>query len=217
MIPERRRRGCAIDEDFLEEKGLRNLCASAPEGLKRVENGFFPEPLIDFRWTGNLFCRFDLFTIGERDTQARIMPDPTRHESEAVERLLDSTLASVDHAEEIASGIAQLAGFDEDDLMKIGIAVREAVVNAVVHGNRYNENKKVRFSVVKNTERFTVRVADEGEGFDFEHVPDPLAPENLMRASGRGIFLMRSFMDELEIRRLEPGGTELVLTKYKAK
>jgi serine/threonine-protein kinase RsbW len=145
------------------------------------------------------------------------MPDPARHESEAVERLLDSTLSSVDSAEEIAAGLAQLAGFDEDDLMKIGIAVREAVVNAVVHGNRYNENKKVRFSVVKNSERLTVRVADEGEGFDFEDLPDPLAPENLMRASGRGIFLIRSFMDELEIRRLELGGMELVLTKYKAK
>jgi serine/threonine-protein kinase RsbW len=145
------------------------------------------------------------------------MPDPARHESEAVERLLDSTLSSVDHAEEIASGLAQSAGFDEDDLMKIGIAVREAVVNAVVHGNRYNEKKKVRFSIAKNSERLTVRVADEGEGFDFSHLPDPLAPENLMRTSGRGIFLIRSFMDELEIRRSESGGTELVLTKYTAR
>ena len=145
----------------------------------------------------------------------RDMPDLARHGSEAVERLLDSTLASVDHAEEIASGMAQLAGFDEDDLMKIGIAVREAVVNAVVHGNRYNANKKVRFSVVKNSERLTVRVADEGEGFDSEHLPDPLAPENLLRTSGRGIFLIRSFMDELKINRLNAGGTELVLIKYK--
>jgi serine/threonine-protein kinase RsbW len=84
----------------------------------------------------------------------------------------------------------------------------------VVHGNRYNANKKVRFSVVKNSERFTIRVADEGEGFDYEHLPDPLAPDNLLRSSGRGIFLIRSFMDELEIRRLEPGGTELTLVKY---
>jgi serine/threonine-protein kinase RsbW len=145
------------------------------------------------------------------------MPDRGRHESETVERLLDSDLSSVDRAEELASGMAQLAGFDQDDLIKIGIAVREAMVNAVVHGNRYNENKKVRFSVVKNSERLIVRVADEGEGFEFEHLPDPLAPENLLRASGRGIFLIRSFMDELEIRRLEPGGIELVLTKYKAK
>ena len=122
-----------------------------------------------------------------------------RHESETVERFLDSTLESVDHAEEIAVGVAKRAGFDEDDLLKIGMAVRESMVNAVVHGNRYNANKKVRFSVVKNEARFTVRIADEGEGFDFEHLPDPLAPENLLRSSGRGIFLIRSFMDELGV------------------
>jgi serine/threonine-protein kinase RsbW len=142
------------------------------------------------------------------------MRDPARNELETVERFLDSTLASVDHAEEIAVGVAQRAGFEEDDLLKIGMAVRESVVNAVVHGNRYNANKKVSFSVVKNPQRLTVRVADEGEGFDYEDVPDPLAPENLMRSSGRGIFLIRSFMDELLIRRLEPGGMEFVLVKY---
>jgi serine/threonine-protein kinase RsbW len=144
------------------------------------------------------------------------MRDQSRHEAETVERFLDSTLASVDSAEEIAVGVAQRAGFEEDDLLKIGMAVRESVVNAVVHGNRYNANKKVRFSVVQNAQRFIVRVADEGEGFDFEHLPDPLAPENLLRSSGRGIFLIRSFIDELQIRRLEPAGMELVLVKYMA-
>ena len=144
------------------------------------------------------------------------MRDPARNELETVERFLDSTLASVDHAEEIALGVAQRAGFEEDDLLKIGMAVRESVVNAVVHGNRYNVNKKVRFSVVKDPQRFTVRVADEGEGFDYEDVPDPLAPENLLRSSGRGIFLIRSFVDELLIRRLEPAGMEFVLVKYLA-
>jgi serine/threonine-protein kinase RsbW len=87
-------------------------------------------------------------------------------------------------------------------------------VNAVVHGNRYNANKKVRFSVAKSTERFTVRIADEGDGFDFSRLPDPLSPENLMRTSGRGIFLVRSFVDEFQIRRLEPAGTEVTLVKY---
>ena len=134
---------------------------------------------------------------------------------ETVERFLDSTLESVDSAEELAVGAAQRAGFDEDDLMKIGMAVRESMVNAVVHGNRYNANKKVRFSVVSGSERFTVRIADEGDGFDFSHLPDPLSRENLMRASGRGIFLVRSFMDEVQIRRLEPAGTEVTLVKYR--
>ena len=142
------------------------------------------------------------------------MRDPARHESETVERFLDSTLDSVDHAEELAVGVAQRAGFGEEDLLKIGMAVRESMVNAVVHGNRYNANKKVRFSVAKNTERFTIRIADEGEGFEYEDVPDPLAEENLLRGSGRGIFLIRTFMDELKINRLELGGMEFIMVKY---
>jgi serine/threonine-protein kinase RsbW len=133
---------------------------------------------------------------------------------ETVERSLESTLESVDSAEELAVGVAQRAGFDDDDLMRIGMAVRESMVNAVVHGNRYNAHKKVRFSVGHNAERFTVRIADEGEGFDFESLPDPLAPENIMRTSGRGIFLIRSFMDEFEMRHLDGGGTEVTLVKY---
>ena len=142
------------------------------------------------------------------------MSDKLRHEAETVERFLDSTLESVDHAEEITVALAKKAGFDEDDLIKIGMAVRESMVNAVVHGNRYNANKKVRFWVSKNTGKLTVRIADEGEGFDIESLPDPLAPENLFRGSGRGIFLIRSFMDEFQIRRLEPGGTEVTLVKH---
>ena len=141
------------------------------------------------------------------------MSNQSRHEAETVERFLDSTLESVDHAEEIAVGLAKRAGFGEDDLTKIGMAVRESMVNAVVHGNRYNANKKVRFSVSKHSESLTVRIADEGEGFDFENLPDPCAGENLFRSSGRGIFLIRSFMDEFEIRRLAPGGLEVVLVK----
>ena len=142
------------------------------------------------------------------------MRESSRHTPETVERFMDSALESVDSAEELAVGMAQRAGFDEDDLMKIGMAVRESVVNAVVHGNRYNVNKKVHFSVTRNTERFTVRIADEGDGFDFSHLPDPLLQENLMNTSGRGIFLVRSFMDEFQIRHLEPAGIEVVLVKY---
>ena len=142
------------------------------------------------------------------------MRENARHGPETVERFLDSTLESVDNAEELAVGVAKRAGFEEEDLMRIAMAVRESMVNAVVHGNRYNANKKVRFAVVNNLERFTVRIADEGEGFEYQEVPDPLAPENLMRTSGRGLFLIRSFMDEFRIRRIEPGGTEVTLVKY---
>jgi serine/threonine-protein kinase RsbW len=142
------------------------------------------------------------------------MRENMHHVPETVERLLDSTLESVESAEGLALSVAQRAGFDEDDLMKIGMAVRESMVNAVVHGNRYNEHKKVRFSVTDNGERYIIRIADEGEGFDYDSLPDPLSPENLMRTSGRGIFLIRSFMDEFQIQHRDPCGTEVTLVKY---
>jgi serine/threonine-protein kinase RsbW len=141
------------------------------------------------------------------------MRENTSHTPETVERFLDSTLENVDSAEELAVGMAQRAGMDEEDLMKIGMAVRESVVNAVVHGNRYSTHKKVRFLVSTDGEKFTVLVADQGEGFELDSVPDPLAEENLLRSSGRGIFLIRSFMDDFQIRRLESGGTEVTLVK----
>jgi serine/threonine-protein kinase RsbW len=142
------------------------------------------------------------------------MREDARQTPETLERFLDSTLGSVDSAEELAVGVARRAGFEEDDVMKIGMAVRESMVNAVVHGNRYNANKKVRFSVANNRGRFTVRIADEGGGFDLSRLPDPRSPENLMCTSGRGIFLVRSFMDEFQVRHLEPAGTEVTLVKY---
>jgi serine/threonine-protein kinase RsbW len=86
-------------------------------------------------------------------------------------------------------------------------------VNAVVHGNQYSANKKVRLSVTKSIGRFTVTIADEGNGFDLDTLPDPLAAENLMRSSGRGIFLIRAFMDEFRVRRLDRG-TEVTMVKY---
>jgi serine/threonine-protein kinase RsbW len=141
------------------------------------------------------------------------MPEDSKVVPEAVERYLDSTLDSVDSAEEIAVGVAQRAGLGEEDLMKIGLAVRESMVNAVMHGNRYNTEKRVRFKAASSLEQFTVVIADEGEGFSFESLPDPLAPENLMRTSGRGIFLIRSFMDDFQMRHLESGGTEVTLIK----
>ena len=141
------------------------------------------------------------------------MPENASHTPEAVERLMESTLESVDSAEELAVGLAERAGVDEDDLMKIGMAVRESMVNAVVHGNRYNANKKIRFTVTANSEQFMVRIADEGEGFDFTALPDPLAPENLMKTSGRGIFLIRSLMDDCQLRHLQSGGIEVTLIK----
>lgn len=134
-------------------------------------------------------------------------------ETETVDEFLDSTLESVDTAEELALAAAAKAGFDEDELQRIGMAVRESMVNAVVHGNRYNAHKKVHVSISIGPELFTVKIADQGEGFDLADLPDPLAEENLLRHSGRGIFLIRAFMDDFQVRRLSPTGTEVTLVK----
>ena len=128
--------------------------------------------------------------------------------------ILDSTLESVDAAVGIVMAAAGEMGFDEDARFQIDLAVRESMVNAVVHGNCYSENKKVRLSVRKEPDRLTVTVADQGKGFDIDSVPDPLTKDHLLNQSGRGILLIRSFMDEFETRRLEPNGTEFKLVKY---
>ena len=138
-------------------------------------------------------------------------------ETRTAEYTFDSTLESVDAAEAIVLKEAHELGFDEDDEHKIGISVRECMVNAVVHGNCYNARKKVWLSVSRTPERLEIRIADEGDHFDMSQLPDPLADENLLRHSGRGILLMQAFMDEFQIRPREPKGTEIKLVKFTAK
>jgi serine/threonine-protein kinase RsbW len=124
-----------------------------------------------------------------------------------------STLESVDVAEaEILKASAE-AGFDEDEQHRIGMAVRECMVNAVVHGNRYNRNKQVHVIVTSGDGKFTIRIVDQGEGFEVQEVPDPLHDNNLLRHSGRGLFLMGAFMDDVKVRKVSPTGTEVTLVK----
>lgn len=126
---------------------------------------------------------------------------------------LESTLQSVDEAEAVALREAQKAGFEEEDREQIGMAVRECMVNAVVHGNRYNKNKKVHLEIESSNGGLTVFIGDEGGGFDFNSLPDPLSPENLLRQSGRGLLLARTFVDEFEVGPREGGGTQVRLHK----
>jgi serine/threonine-protein kinase RsbW len=126
---------------------------------------------------------------------------------------LDSTLDSVNKAEETAGRIASGAGFQDDDVMQISMAVREAAINAVLHGNAYDPQKKMKLVFEKTPDALVITVADQGQGLDPSKIPDPLAPENLLKTSGRGIFLIRSFMDEVQFRTLQPG-TEIKLIKH---
>jgi serine/threonine-protein kinase RsbW len=126
---------------------------------------------------------------------------------------LDSTLETVNNAEETASRMAAEAGFDEEEIMKISMAVREAAVNAVLHGNAYDPNKKVILEFERTDDDLVIVIRDQGKGLDEKKIPDPLAPDNLMKTSGRGIFLIRSFMDVVEIHPSQTG-TELKMIKH---
>jgi len=125
---------------------------------------------------------------------------------------MESTLESVNKAEEMADKVAAQAGIDEDTRSGVSMAVREAMINAVLHGNNYDPAKRVNLTLEQNGKELIVTITDEGHGFVPEEVPDPLAPENLLKESGRGIFLMRAFMDEVRFRKLHPG-TEIILIK----
>jgi len=125
---------------------------------------------------------------------------------------MESTLESVNRAEEMADQIAARVGLDEDTRSGVSMAVREAMINAVLHGNAYDPGKRVNVTFEQNGRELVVTISDEGKGFVPEDVPNPLAPENLLKQSGRGIFLMRAFMDEVRFRKLDPG-TEIILIK----
>lgn len=128
---------------------------------------------------------------------------------------LTSTMESVGEVEAAAEKMAAEAGLDEDERFHVTMAVREAVVNAVLHGNEYDAARHIAVGLENNGHDLVFTIADEGKGFNPESVPDPLAPENLLRGTGRGIFLIRSLMDEVHFRQLHPG-TELTLVKHLA-
>lgn len=126
---------------------------------------------------------------------------------------LDSSLETIDRAEEKATRIATELGFPEDEIMQISMAVREGAVNAVLHGNAYAPDKKVTLAFEQTGGDLVITIRDQGKGMDLSKIPNPLAAENLLKTSGRGIFLMRSFMDVVEIRPSQTG-TELKLIKH---
>jgi serine/threonine-protein kinase RsbW len=128
---------------------------------------------------------------------------------------LKSTMQSVDEVEATAEKLAVEAGLDEDECFHVAMAAREGAVNAVLHGNGYDPAKQVAVSFENTGAELVITIADQGKGLDPDSLPDPLAPENLLRGSGRGIFLIRSFMDEVHFRQLHPG-TELTLVKHLA-
>ena len=128
---------------------------------------------------------------------------------------LPSTLESVDKAASEAESFARNSGFDEGALFAIDMAVREAVANAIKHGNKLDDRKSVEITLINLSKGLEVTVRDFGEGFEVEEVPDPTNPENLLKANGRGVLFMKTFMEEVEWQRHQTVGMIVKMCKLR--
>lgn len=132
-----------------------------------------------------------------------------------LELTIPSSLEQIEAVEELAESAADQMGFSEDERDSLAIAVTEAVNNAILHGNGQDASKKVRIKFLFQESRLTVHIKDEGGGFNPDQVRDPLAPENLLKESGRGIFILSSLMDDVRYE-FHDDGTEIILVKEKS-
>jgi serine/threonine-protein kinase RsbW len=133
-----------------------------------------------------------------------------------------SSLAMLDFVQMVSDHIGRMAGLDDEALHWVNVAVRESVINAIKHGNCSDVRKRVHleFTALDGDAQppgVAIRIRDEGCGFDPSTLADPLAPENLLKTSGRGILLMRTFMDEMTFQRAAEGGMEVWMVKRRDK
>ncbi len=127
-----------------------------------------------------------------------------------------SAFEMVDFVQVVSDHVSHSVGLDEDAAHWVSVAIRESVINAIKHGNRNDAAKRVFVEFEANggeAPELSIRVRDEGEGFDPAQLADPLAPENLLKSSGRGIFLIRNFMDDVQLHRAPEGGMEIRMLK----
>lgn len=127
---------------------------------------------------------------------------------------IGSSVQNVELVQLVVEEALNRLDLDPDDAHWVGIAVREAVANAVKHGNRHDPGKRVALDFGVENEELVIRVCDEGGGFDPDEVDNPLAPENMLKPSGRGIFYMKRFMDEIDYSFGPDGGTVVTMRKH---
>jgi serine/threonine-protein kinase RsbW len=132
---------------------------------------------------------------------------------ETTELTLPSRIEAVDEAAVAIAEILNRSGASEEIAFAVDMAIREAVTNAVLHGNKQDEAKVVRITARNSQDQLEISVDDEGPGFNPEEVPDPTATENILKTSGRGIFFMSNFMDDVEWLIRPEGGTTVRMTK----
>ena len=131
----------------------------------------------------------------------------------SVSSTIDSRVEAVDAAEASVRSFAQQAGFGDEDLYFLGLAAREILINAIVHGNRFDLNEKVTLQLSLEQQRLTIEVLDAGAGFQLDAVPDPRSYENRERLSGRGIAMAKAIMDEFSVEQNPPHGTRVRMMK----
>jgi serine/threonine-protein kinase RsbW len=130
---------------------------------------------------------------------------------------IDSRIELIDMIQQVTDDISRAAGFRPEAVLNVGLAVREAVINAIKHGNQQEPGKRVEIFYRLRPDKLVVVVRDEGAGFDFDGISDPLDPHNIFKSYGRGIFFMRSFVDRVAFSRRNGGGTEVVMEKQREK
>jgi len=134
-----------------------------------------------------------------------------------VELRIQSSLDYTDLVENLTNNLTSMAGCDSEHAYFIEMAVREILINAIRHGNHFDFQKQVKLQFRFDSARFEVQIDDQGQGFDFAHLPDPCDPANLLKSSGRGIFLVRSFMDDFSLIHVPDQGTEVKFAKKLAR
>ena len=139
-----------------------------------------------------------------------------RSEKPQVRISIGSRFEHIDLIQVVVDDALARLGLDDDSRHWVGIAIREAVANAIKHGNQQDPDKEVEVELAIADDQAVIRVIDQGDGFDPQEVGDPLAPENLLKPNGRGIFYMKSFMDEIEYSSRPDGGTVVTLRKQLA-
>lgn len=132
---------------------------------------------------------------------------------ETTEIKFPSRVEAVGEAAAAVSEFMSRLGIAEDVAFGVDMAVREAVTNAVVHGNKLDDAKVVELKLTNTPEAFEISVHDQGTGFNPNNVPEPTKDENILKTSGRGIFFMRNFMDEVEWTADPKGGTSVRMIK----
>lgn len=177
-------------------------------GLK-TEEAADPKP--------NIFLR-EVVLSDEAPAKAQHPTPPeeiTQPINETVALSIDSKLELVEMVELVARSVTAKMGFHEDDSTWIELAIREAVVNGILHGNHYSQDKRIDVQFLIEREAMTIYVRDHGQGFDPTYLADPLAAENLLKSSNRGVFLIRTLMDEVQYSSHPEGGCVVRMKKYK--